>query len=296
MHQLIRSIVNNKFWLIALITVFAVLLGGVTSIIYSNSSHSSTTQPPKEVVSPFPTSTNRPLTKTSIPTPPPLSASPLTSLPPIPTTTENFVIDNQPIPPLANHYSAIKTCKITLTDPTNFASKSVKHGHFRYAQAEANQLVYIASYATGEYQRFECLHLDAAKALMKMISAAREQGVWIIPVSGFRNYENQAQLFQAQIQRKGSEKEAARVSAPVGYSEHHTGFAVDLADGSVLGKDVSQTFENTQAFQWLTKNARRFGFELSFPRYNKQQISYEPWHWRYIGSQSAQAIFYGQNY
>ncbi|MDY6802418.1 MAG: M15 family metallopeptidase [Cyanobacteriota bacterium] len=170
------------------------------------------------------------------------------------------------------------------------ASKTA-YGHFLYPQGHINRMVIIASYGTRQYQRFEYLHPEAAKALMKMIYTARDEGVWLVPVSGFRTVEKQQELFEAQIQRRGSTEAAAKVSAPPGYSEHHTGFAIDLTDGNFPKKDITVDFENTRAYQWLRSHAQEFGFELSFPPNNSQGVSYEPWHWRYVGSQEAAAIF-----
>lgn len=173
----------------------------------------------------------------------------------------------------------------------NTSNNQTCYGHFSYKMADPEQMMLVASYATGKYQRFESLHPEAAKALMRMIYAARDDGVWIVPVSGFRTLEKQKRLFQAQVERLGSEKKAAEVSAPPGYSEHHTGFAIDLTDGKYPKKDITNYFQKTEAYDWLTKNANRFDYELSFPRNNSQGISFEPWHWRYIGTQKAKQVF-----
>lgn len=166
-----------------------------------------------------------------------------------------------------------------------------KYRHFSYAQAEQNELMIVSSYATGKDKRFEFMNLEAGKALMQMIYAAREEGIWIIPVSGFRTFEQQQQLFQNQIKRLGSPEEAAKVSAPAGYSEHHTGFAIDLTDGRFPKQDIKFQFETTDAYRWLTRRAKEFGFEISFKQNNSQGVSFEPWHWRYVGAPDAAAIF-----
>ena len=172
------------------------------------------------------------------------------------------------------------------------ATPRTSYGHLPYAQANPKHMLLIASYATGKEQRFESLHPEAGKALMKMIFAARETGVWLVPVSGFRTISQQDRLFKDQSQRLGSPEAAAKLSAPPGYSEHHTGFAVDLADGKMLvTEDIKLDFEKTQAFDWLVHHAREFGFELSFPQSNSQGISYEPWHWRFVGSPKASMTF-----
>ncbi|WP_420758980.1 M15 family metallopeptidase [Nostoc sp. CALU 546] len=152
-------------------------------------------------------------------------------------------------------------------------------------------MMIVGSYASGTEQRFEFLNPEACQAFMKMIYAARDAGVWIIPVSGFRSVQQQEKLFQNQIKRHGSAKEAAKISAPPGHSEHHTGFAIDLTDGKSPKQDITFAFENTDAYRWLTRYAKEFGFEMSFPSNNGQGVSFEPWHWRYVGSQDAAAIF-----
>jgi D-alanyl-D-alanine carboxypeptidase len=90
---------------------------------------------------------------------------------------------------------------------------------------------------------------------------------------------------------KGSPEEAAKSVAPPGYSEHHTGYAVDLVDGYVPNADINGNFAETKAFQWLTQRAKEFGYELSFPENNLQSVKYEPWHWRFVASSKAAEIF-----
>jgi len=164
-------------------------------------------------------------------------------------------------------------------------------GHFPYQEGDFSKMLPVGSYAQREYQRFERLMPEATFALMKLIYAARDEGIWITPVSGFRNLEDQQKLFTAQIQRRGSQEEAAKSSAPSGYSEHHTGYAVDLADGHFPKQDISLDFAKTEAFTWMKLHAKEFGFELSFPDNNPQGVNYEPWHWRFTGTTEASKIF-----
>ena len=166
-----------------------------------------------------------------------------------------------------------------------------KLGHFPYQEARENDLVIVASYAQGQYQRYERLHKDAAMALMRMIYAARDSRVWIVPVSGYRDIEKQDYLFKAQVRRRGSEEAAAKLSAPPGHSEHHTGYTIDLTDGLYLNQDITYKFASSDAYKWLVAHAYKFGFELSFPENNSQGVSFEPWHWRYIGSSDALKTF-----
>ena len=74
-----------------------------------------------------------------------------------------------------------------------------------------------------------------------------------------------------------SDKEIFNVLAHPGYSEHHTGRALDIhtPDSALLEED----FEHTDAFRWMKKNAKKYGFFMSYPRDNKYGMIYEPWHW-----------------
>jgi zinc D-Ala-D-Ala carboxypeptidase len=163
--------------------------------------------------------------------------------------------------------------------------------HLYYQEADQNDLIIIASYAQQQYQRFEYLDREAAKALMKLIYAARDQGVWIVPVSGFRSIERQKIIFDDQIARLGSVEAASKVSAPPGYSEHHSSYAVDLGDGRFPKQDITNAFVDTDAYLWLNQHAKEYGFEMSFPLNNSQGVMFEPWHWRFIGSSRAATIF-----
>ena len=94
--------------------------------------------------------------------------------------------------------------------------------------------------------------------------------------------------------RKQNALERARVSAPPGYSEHSTGFAIDIGDANNRQTDFVIEFENTDAFKWLKNNAAKYHFKLSFDKNNKN-VDYEPWHWRYEGSIEALKVFEASN-
>jgi len=206
------------------------------------------------------------------PTPSPTIAQPLKTTP----STTDSTAATQVVPPQEFDQS-------TASEP--------QFGHFPYPEGASGKMTIIGSYAQREYQRFEKLAPEAALALMKLIYAARDQGIWIVPVSGFRSILDQEKLFTAQIQKLGSPEAAAKWSAPSGYSEHHTGYAIDLADGKFPKQDITYEFAKTDAFQWLSLHAREFSFELSFPENNPQGVSYEPWHWRFVGVPETLAIF-----
>lgn len=160
-------------------------------------------------------------------------------------------------------------------------------GHLSYEQAPPSELKAI----TGD-GRIK-LRAKAAERFLQMQSDARRQGVILVPISGFRSINEQEYLFfSIKEQRNQVASQRAEVSAPPGYSEHHTGYAVDIGDGNAPATNLSTNFEQTSAFRWLEANASRYSFELSFPRDNLQGISYEPWHWRFVGDSHSLETFY----
>ncbi len=167
------------------------------------------------------------------------------------------------------------------------------YGHLPYDEAPAAALSDVGPYRkTG---RVVQMRREAAEAFNKMAEAAKADGVHIIPISGFRSVAHQEQLWARDIKRYGSEKAAAKWVAPPGHSEHHTGWALDLGDGDAPKTDIETSFDKTQASSWLKANASRFNFELSFPKDNPQGVSYEPWHWRYVGAEEARSLFHPKN-
>ena len=160
-------------------------------------------------------------------------------------------------------------------------------GHFAYSEKESQNLVKVADF----YGREEFLDKTAANAFNRMKTDAQTSGVYLTLISGFRPIAQQEKLFLKQINKQGNKEAAARFSAPPGYSEHHTGYALDIGEGQNIDTYIKLEFENTEAYRWLVKNAHKYGFELSFPKNNPQGVSYEPWHWRFVGSQKAQDTF-----
>lgn len=182
-----------------------------------------------------------------------------------------------------------ETPVVSTPTPTN--SPTTKNdavlGHLAYPQASESELLAIT--ADGRIK----LRTAAAQRFQAMVQAARSSGVILVPISGFRTVEQQNQLFfDISAQRNQTPPERAAVSAPPGHSEHHTGYAVDIGDGRVPATNLKTTFENTQAYKWLEANSARFGFELSFPQDNPQGVSYEPWHWRFVGDRDSLETFY----
>lgn len=122
----------------------------------------------------------------------------------------------------------------------------------------------------------------ATRAWHQLSDAARQDGISMHIVSAFRGLERQADIIRRK-QRLGVPLERILVaSAPPGYSEHHSGRAVDINTPGC--RALEEDFENTEAFRWLTRHAGRFGFTLSFPRANKYGYIFEPWHWCFAES------------
>jgi D-alanyl-D-alanine carboxypeptidase len=160
-------------------------------------------------------------------------------------------------------------------------------GHLPYAEAPAAQLQAISP--DGRIR----LKKAAAVKFLQMQAAARAEGISLQLISGFRSVSEQQYLFfKVKEQRNQATTKRAEVSAPPGYSEHHTGYAIDLGDGKTPATNLSPTFEKTAAFRWLQNNANKYSFEISFPRNNVQGVSYEPWHWRYVGDGDSLETFY----
>ncbi len=181
-----------------------------------------------------------------------------------------------------------------ISDPAIAAALSSakeNFGHLPYSETDPAQLKSIGTFSRDGFDRTELLDAEAAQAFSAMQAAAAAQGIKLMPVSGFRSVDEQEALFENQIERKGGIEAAAQYSAPPGHSEHHTGYAVDIADGDQPETDLKHDFEMTAAYQWLLTNAQTYQFEQSFPKDNQQGVSFEPWHWRYVGSAQAGQTF-----
>lgn len=125
------------------------------------------------------------------------------------------------------------------------------------------------------------LYEPAANAWFRLNAAAAADRVELLPLSGFRSVSRQLDIFRRKLAAGVSITEILKVNAAPGYSEHHTGRALDL---STPGEPAFlETFGRTPAFEWLMRHADEFGFRLSYPRDNPHGISFEPWHWRWYG-------------
>jgi D-alanyl-D-alanine carboxypeptidase len=119
----------------------------------------------------------------------------------------------------------------------------------------------------------------AARAWRSMQAAAMRDGVVLEAISGYRSHDYQLGIFERKLARGLSVEEILTVNAAPGYSEHHSGRALDI--GTLDEPPAEESFENTAAFAWLRGNAGGYGFVMSYPRGNPHGIVYEPWHWRF---------------
>ena len=127
-----------------------------------------------------------------------------------------------------------------------------------------------------------------------------EENEKVFVTSAYRSYEYQQTLFEKYILTEMAEKGISReeaeaivsaTSAREGESEHQSGLCVDFIQNGKL--ELENSFEKTRAFEWLTKNAHKYGFILRYPK-NKEEITgytYEPWHFRYVGIDAATVIY-----
>lgn len=142
--------------------------------------------------------------------------------------------------------------------------------------AEARRLVPVGLGTDG---RDKMLVPGAAKAWRSMSSSAKRDGIELLLVSAFRSVDFQAELIRGKLQRGLTIEAILAVNAPPGYSEHHTGAAIDIGFAGCAPLD--EAFERTPAFAWLQQRAAEFGFSLSYARGNAEGFVYEPWHWRH---------------
>jgi len=145
-------------------------------------------------------------------------------------------------------------------------------------QPETNQLV---SAGLDIYEREQRLTPEVFEAWNELRAKAQNDGVVLQLVSGFRSVSYQRGIIERKLAKGLHIQEILKSSAAPGFSEHHTGRALDLTTpgATVLHSD----FEQTTAFAWLVRNASGLGFRLSFPRGNPHGIVYEPWHWYFQG-------------
>ena len=143
-------------------------------------------------------------------------------------------------------------------------------------QPECRELATVETDANG---REHMLHPEAASAWHAMRIAASDDGITLQVASAFRSVAYQQSIIERKLRAGQSIEEILSVSAAPGFSEHHSGRAIDIATPE--SPPLETSFELTPAFEWLSDSATDFGFRLSYPRNNRHNIAFEPWHWAY---------------
>ncbi|MFV2057061.1 MAG: D-alanyl-D-alanine carboxypeptidase family protein [Thiohalomonadales bacterium] len=139
---------------------------------------------------------------------------------------------------------------------------------------EENDLVEIGK---DIYDRAQLLASKTENQWREMYESAKKENIELTIVSAFRSVEYQANIIRRKLDKGFKISSVLKASAAPGYSEHHTGCALDL---TTTGCDtLSERFDQTLAFRWLQKHGEKFGFNLSYPKNVKSKIIYEPWHW-----------------
>ena len=144
---------------------------------------------------------------------------------------------------------------------------------------EAAELIEVGPNLVGRMQR---LTPDTALQWRAMVAAADTVGIQLLIVSGYRSFEYQAALIRNKLEAGQNIGEILTVNTAPGFSEHHTGCAVDIATPG--SRPLTEEFESSNAFQWLQSRAIEFGFSMTYPRDNPWGVIYEPWHWSIKGS------------
>lgn len=132
------------------------------------------------------------------------------------------------------------------------------------------------------FGRQPLLKAEAYSAWQAMQAGAAAEGVVLQIVSAYRSAEYQQGLLRKKLDKGETLDSILKVNAAPGYSEHHSGCALDITSPGYA--PLEEDFENSPAFHWLQANAAAYGFTMSFPRDNAAGMSYEPWHWKYSGT------------
>lgn len=135
------------------------------------------------------------------------------------------------------------------------------------------------------------LREEAAEALEELFAAAEAQGHQLTLTSAYRPFERQAQLYEERAAEWGQEA-ADEYTARPGHSEHQTGLAADVIAHDNPQCGLGECFAETPEGVWTAEHAAEFGFIIRYPE-GAEDItgySYEPWHLRYVGEETAEAV------
>lgn len=138
------------------------------------------------------------------------------------------------------------------------------------------------AYAPGVAESRKQMRAEAAQALEALFQAASYDGIELLAISGYRSYWTQKAIYERRLSETSLEYVSLYVARP-GQSEHQTGLAMDL--GCEGYTDLTESFADTPAYEWLSAHAHEYGFIIRYPKDGTEETGYafEPWHIRYLG-------------
>ncbi|MCG6931942.1 MAG: M15 family metallopeptidase [Desulfofustis sp.] len=117
---------------------------------------------------------------------------------------------------------------------------------------------------------------EALEPFVEMAARAHQDGVELLAESAYRSVHYQARIFKKRMKEGYRYEDIVRYVAPPGYSQHMLGTAIDFYPSN-------WEFAESEQYRWLQEHAGEFGFEETFSRHNRYNISWESWHWNYVG-------------
>lgn len=235
-----------------------------------------------EALQPAPASTTAPAANPATATTQTANQLPTT---PVAPGEQNLATAPKPNPTqnLALVAQANALAKLVLADPTDLPPQvchpealSVGIKQFRFAQAQDGELVWsgFGDRYNPKYQ----IHIEARDALKKLVAAAKADKVTLTPTTIFRSAARHAAIIDYKRNSGQTPAQIYYTSSAPGYSEHHTGLAVDFSPNNA-------SFAKTKAYSWLVKNASKYGWKQSHTEAYAQKTGTqaEAWHWRFEG-------------
>lgn len=180
----------------------------------------------------------------------------------------------------------------TNTTPTNIDKAELmlvnKYHYLKEDYVPLNLVTISQSYSWGEKGSQKCAKVTY-DAFLDLWNDANQNGYYLMVNSSYRDFAKQTSIFDDYKNRYGTEY-AENYAAHPGYSEHQTGYALDIVDKNYTSKD---SFTASDSFNWLKDNAYRYGFILRYPS-DKESVTgtkFESWHYRYVGTEVAKYIY-----
>jgi len=177
-------------------------------------------------------------------------------------------------------HTVTKLDKLSKTDPELL--KKYSRVYFLNENYIPDSLSLIATSSLSDPSRTVEFHGEALPFLNKLLKEAEEDEITLRIISAYRSFNTQASLKSGYKVLYGAG--ANQFSADQGYSEHQLGTTLDFTTTGLGGGLTG--FEKTPAYEWLLKNAYKFGFVISYPQGNTY-YQFEPWHWRFVGTDLA---------